>query len=67
MVRELLTAEYVHGSTGIDGTDVFEPTTPAQRKDHAVDFIVDTLDGGGCRFDHPGTNRAHSLTSRWRW
>ena len=43
MVRELLTAEYVHGSTGIDGTDVFEPYTQL-KEDHAVDFIVDTLD-----------------------
>ena len=43
MVRELLTAEYVHGSTGIDGTDVFEPSTPL-RAGHAVDFIVDTLE-----------------------
>ncbi len=42
MVRDLFTAEYVHGSTGIDGTPVFEPETPLQ-KDHAVDFIVTSL------------------------
>ena len=42
MVRDLFTAEYVHGSTGIDGTPVFEPQTPLQSA-HAVDFIVDTL------------------------
>ena len=42
MVRELLTAEKVHGKTGIDGVDIVEPVTPLQEK-HAVDFIVDTL------------------------
>ena len=39
---ELATAEDVHGDTGIDGVDVFEPQT--QLADgHAVSFIVDTL------------------------
>ncbi len=42
MVRELITAEKVHGNTGIDGVDVVDPATPLQ-KQHAVDFIVDTL------------------------
>ena len=42
MQRELVTAEYVHGATGIDGLDVFEPETPLQEQ-HAVDFIIDTL------------------------
>ncbi len=42
MERELITAEYVHGVTGIDGVDVFEPTTPLQDQ-HAVDFIIATL------------------------
>jgi len=42
MVREPITAEYIHGSTGIDGIDVFEPETPLQ-KQHAVDFIIETL------------------------
>lgn len=42
MRRELVTAEYVHGETGIDGLDVFEPVTPLQEQ-HAVEFIVDTL------------------------
>jgi len=40
--REAITAEYVHGKTGIDGMDVFEPDTPLQEQ-HAVDFIVETL------------------------
>jgi len=42
MVREPITAEYIHGATGIDGIDVFDPRTPLQDQ-HAVDFIIDTL------------------------
>ena len=42
IVREAITAEYIHGDTGIDGVDVFEPKTPLQDQ-HAVDFIIDTL------------------------
>lgn len=42
MVRDAITAEYIHGDTGIDGMDVFEPQTPLQER-HAVDFIVATL------------------------
>lgn len=42
MIREPITAEYIHGETGIDGIDVFEPRTPLQDQ-HAVDFIIDTL------------------------
>jgi purine nucleosidase len=42
MQRDLVTAEYIHGNTGIDGIDVFDPKTPLQQ-DHAVDFIIDTL------------------------
>ena len=40
--RPPITAEYIHGATGIDGVDVFEPDTPLQ-EEHAVDFIVETL------------------------
>ena len=42
MVRDLLTAETVHGDTGIDGMTIVEPRRPSEDK-HAVDFIVDTL------------------------
>jgi len=42
LVRAGITAEYIHGETGIDGIDVFEPRTPLQKL-HAVDFIIDTL------------------------
>ncbi|MGD9022103.1 MAG: nucleoside hydrolase, partial [Lysobacterales bacterium] len=40
--RKLITAENVHGKTGIDGMQVFEPGMPLQNR-HAVDFIVETL------------------------
>ncbi len=43
---ELETAEYIHGKTGIDGVDVFEPDTPLA-DGHAVSFIVDTLMAAG--------------------
>lgn len=42
MVRDAITAENIHGKTGIDGVDVFEPETPL-REQPAVDFIIDTL------------------------
>lgn len=42
MVRELVTAENVHGSTGIDGVEIREPEVPLQHQ-HAVDFLIDTL------------------------
>ena len=42
MVRELVTAEHVHGRTGIDGTEVYDPDYPLQEQ-HAVDFIIDTV------------------------
>lgn len=42
MVRELITAEYVHGASGIDGMEIREPRQPLERQ-HAVDFIVTTL------------------------
>ena len=44
MVRDAITAEYIHGKTGIDGVEVFEPETPLQEQ-HAVEFIIDTLLG----------------------
>ena len=40
--RPLVTAEHVHGSTGIDGIDVYDPHHPLQEQ-HAVDFIIETL------------------------
>ncbi len=40
LVRAAITAEYIHGETGIDGMNVFDPLTPLQEM-HAVDFIVD--------------------------
>ena len=42
MVRPLVTAEEVHGKTGLNGPQLAEPTMPLQEQ-HAVDFIVETL------------------------
>jgi purine nucleosidase len=44
MVRDLVTAEYVHGREGIDGAEVRDPETPLQER-HAVDFLVEALRG----------------------
>jgi len=46
MRRELVTAENVHGNTGIDGVELVEPETPLHDR-HAVDFIVETLLAAG--------------------
>jgi len=40
--RPLVTAEYVHGKTGLDGIELAEPTMPVQAQ-HAVDFLIETL------------------------
>ena len=42
MVRKLITAEYVHGETGLDGADLPEPVTPLQ-EEHAVNYLVRTI------------------------
>ncbi|MEK9960142.1 MAG: nucleoside hydrolase, partial [Rhodobiaceae bacterium] len=42
MVRALVTAEHVHGRTGLDGPDLPPPVTPLQDQ-HAVDFMIDTI------------------------
>ena len=42
LVRKLVTAEHVHGKTGLDGPVLDEPTMPLQEAD-GVDFIVETL------------------------
>lgn len=42
MLRTLVTAEYVHGDTGINGVDIREPQHSLQSQ-HAVDFIIETL------------------------
>ena len=39
-----ITAEAVHGNSGLEGIDIFEPTVPLQEQ-HAVEFIIDTLLG----------------------
>ncbi|MFI0395273.1 nucleoside hydrolase [Paracoccus jiaweipingae] len=40
--RDLVTAEHVHGKSGLDGFDLPDPAMPVQPV-HAVDFIIDTL------------------------
>jgi purine nucleosidase len=42
MKRSLVTAEYVHGKTGLDGIALPAPSMPLQQM-HAVDFLIDTL------------------------
>ena len=49
LLRPLVTAEYVHGKTGLDGIALPEPTMALQDQ-HAVDFIIETL-----RAEAPGT------------
>jgi len=42
LTRQLVTAEHVHGKTGLDGFDISDPRMPLQET-HAAEFIVDTL------------------------
>lgn len=49
LARPLVTAEHVHGKTGLDGPVLPEPVMGVQPQ-HAVDFIIETL-----RAEPPGT------------
>ena len=40
--RKLVTAEHVHGKTGLDGIELPDPQMPLQDQ-HGVEFIIDTL------------------------
>lgn len=40
--RDLVTAEHVHGKTGLDGPNLPDPIMPLQEQ-HAVDFLIETL------------------------
>ena len=42
LTRKLVTAEHVHGKTGLDGIALPDPSLPLQDK-HGVDFIIETL------------------------
>ncbi|NKN37580.1 nucleoside hydrolase [Agrobacterium sp. a22-2] len=42
MAIQLVTAEHVHGATGLDGADLPDPIMPLQDQ-HAVEFIIETL------------------------
>ncbi len=47
--RKLITAEHVHGKTGLDGVTLPKPTMPLA-PGHAVDFLIETL-----RREKPGS------------
>lgn len=47
--RKLVTAEHVHGKTGLDGPQMDDPSMPLQDQ-HAVDYIIEVL-----RREEPGT------------
>ena len=65
MVREPVSAEYIHGETGIDGADLPEPSRPAEAA-HAVDYLVDTLSAAP-EADHAGDARPpHQCRARHR-
>ncbi|OYX41847.1 MAG: nucleoside hydrolase [Rhodobacterales bacterium 32-67-9] len=49
MKRKLVTAEHVHGKTGLDGIVLPDPVMPLA-EGHAVDFLIETL-----REEAPGT------------
>jgi len=49
LTRRLVTAEYVHGKTGLDGVELPAPTMGLQAQ-HAVDFLIETL-----RAEAPGS------------
>jgi purine nucleosidase len=49
LAHPLVTAEHVHGKTGLDGIPLPDPTMPLQDT-HAVEFLIDTL-----RREAPGT------------
>lgn len=42
LAHTLVTAEHVHGKTGLDGPDLPEPAMPLQDQ-HGVEFIIETL------------------------
>ena len=42
LARDLVTAEHVHGKTGLDGVTLPDPKMPLQDA-HAVDFLIETL------------------------
>jgi purine nucleosidase len=48
MVNDLVTAEYVHGETGLDGPDLPDPGGQIESQ-HAVDYLIETLLAAGDR------------------
>jgi purine nucleosidase len=66
--RPLVTAEYVHGKTGLDGSDLPDPTMPLQPQ-HAVEWLIETVEASApgeitlCTLG-PLTNIGDMLTRR---
>ena len=64
--RKPISAEHVHGATGLNGPELFEPTMPLQTQ-NGIDFIIETLRGAPkgtitlCTLG-PLTNIAQALT-----
>ena len=58
LAHTLVTAEHVHGKTGLDGIQLPEPKMPVQDQ-HGVDFIIETL-----RSEPSGTVTLLSLGDR---
>ena len=46
LIRPLVTAEHVHGETGLDGPSLPEPSVPLQ-PGHGVDYLIEALRGAG--------------------
>ena len=42
LAHDLVTAEHVHGKSGLDGSELPDPEMPLQQQ-HGVDFIIETL------------------------
>lgn len=66
MRGKLVTAEYVHGATGLDGYDLPEPSMLLQAQ-HGVEFIIETLRSEPAKSVTlcalgPLTNLGHALT-----
>ena len=58
-----VTAEYVHGATGLDGAELPEPTTPLA-DGHAVDAIIELLRARPAARSRSARS-GRSPTSRW--
>ena len=58
MARALVTAEQVHGVTGLDGPHFPDPVMPLQDM-HGVDWLIETLSKAAPDFNHDVHSRPH--------